>query len=212
MIPANHLLAFTLASFALIVIPGPSVLFVISRSLVLGRRGGLMTVLGNEIGVYVQVLAVALGVGAVVAGPAALFTVIKLVGAAYIVCLGVRAIRRRDEFIVADRAGAAPKSNWRVLREGFVVGVANPKLVVFFAAVLPQFVDRQAGHVPLQLLVLGAIFVLIASASDSVWALAAGTARNWFTRSPERLARIGRGGGLVMIGLGASVALTGRPD
>ena len=212
MIASDHLLAFVLASFLLVVVPGPSVSFVISRSLVLGRRGGLMTVLGNALGVYVQVLAVAVGVGALVAGSAALFTTVKLIGAVYIAFLGVQAIRHRHSFITTFARGGAPRSTWRVLREGFVVGVANPKLVVFFAAVLPQFVDRSAGRVPAQLLTLGAIFVLVALMSDSVWALAAGTARNWFTSSPRRLARIGGGGGLVMIGLGASLAVTGRPE
>ena len=212
MIPTDDVVAFVLASFALVVIPGPSVLFVISRSLVLGRRGGLVTVLGNGIGVFVQVVAVALGVGTLVAGSAQLFSAIKLIGAAYIVYLGVQAIRHRQNLSTALARGSAPKSTARVLREGFVVGVANPKLVVFFAAVLPQFVDRSAGRVPLQLLTLGAIFVGIALICDSAYALVAGTARAWFSRSPDRLARLGGGGGLVMIGLGASVALSGPPD
>jgi threonine/homoserine/homoserine lactone efflux protein len=210
--PTNHLLAFTLASFALIVIPGPSVLFVISRSLVLGRRGGLLSVLGNELGVYAQVVAVAFGLGAVVASSAAVFTVVKLVGAAYIIFLGVQAIRHRRDFTAAVTQRHEARSSGRILWQGFVVGVANPKVVVFLAAVLPQFVDRSSGAVWLQLLVLGAIFTAVALISDTTWALAAGTARAWFTGSPRRLARLGCGGGLVMIGLGASVALTGRPD
>src|SRR5260370_21969280 len=96
--------------------------------------------------------------------------------------------------------------------DGFLVGVTNPKVIVFFAAMLPQFVDRQAGSVPLQIIVLGAIFAGIALLSDSGWALAAGTARAWLARSPRRLAAPGDTGGLVMIGLGATLALTGRRD
>ena len=99
-----------------------------------------------------------------------------------------------------------------MLRDGFIVGVSNPKAIVFFAAVLPQFADRSAGQVPVQLLLLGAVFMAIALVSDSMWAIIAGTARSWFARSPRRLELIGGAGGLVMIGIGASLALTGRKD
>lgn len=208
----THLWAFVLTSCALIAAPGPSVLFVITRALVLGRRAALATVVGNALGVYVQVMAVAFGIGAVVQRSVAVFTALKLLGAAYLVFLGLQAIRHRRTLSgLFDRAtGSAGLA--RVLREGFVVGLANPKSVVFFAAVLPQFVDRGAGRVPLQLLVLGAIFLLIALVSDSVWAIAAGSARGWFERSPRRLAYLGGAGGVAIIGIGARLALTGRQD
>ncbi len=212
MVPTGHLLAFALTSFALIVVPGPSVLFVISRALVLGRRAALATVIGNAAGFYVQITAVAFGLGAIVERSIAVFTVIKLVGAGYLIYLGVRAIRHRRALTTLFEPDASPRSLRRVLREGFVVGIANPKVVVFFAAVLPQFVDRGAGHVPLQLLVLGGVFLVIALVSDSLWAVAAGAARSWFARSPERLAHLGTGGGLVMIGIGARLAISGRND
>jgi threonine/homoserine/homoserine lactone efflux protein len=99
-----------------------------------------------------------------------------------------------------------------MMRDGLLVGVTNPKAIVFFAAVLPQFADRAAGHVPVQLLTLGAIFIGIALISDSMWALAAASARTWFTRSPRRLELIGGASGLAMIGIGASLALTGGKD
>jgi threonine/homoserine/homoserine lactone efflux protein len=143
--PIHHLLAFVLTSFAIVLVPGPSVLFVITRSLTLGRRAGLATVVGNATGVYVQ-----------------------------------------------------------------MVGIANPKTIVFFAAALPPFIDRGAGDVPLQLLVLGGIFFAIALVCDSTWAIAAGTARAWLMRDPRRLERIGGAGGVVMMGLGVRVALSGR--
>jgi len=98
------------------------------------------------------------------------------------------------------------------VRDGFIVGASNPKAIVFFIAVLPQFVDRSTGHVPAQMLLLGAIFLAIAVLCDSSWALAAGTARGWLARSPRRLELVGGTGGLVMIGIGASLALTGRKD
>jgi len=212
MIPTEHLLAFTLTSIALIVVPGPSVLFVISRALVLGRRGAFLTVLGNSAGLFLQVFAVALGVGALVERSVVVFTVIKLGGAAYLVYLGVQAIRHRQELASVLVKAEAATGRRHVLREGFVVGVSNPKSIVFFAAVLPQFVDRSLGRLPLQLLLLGTEFVLLAMVLDSVWALAAGAARDWFARSPERLSTLGGVGGLLMIGIGARLAVTGRHD
>jgi len=212
MVAADHLLAFALISFALIIVPGPNVLFIISRSLMLGRTAGVGTALGGQIGVYVQVAAVAFGVGAIVERSVAVFTVLKLAGAAYLLYLGVQAVRHRGELGTALTARTEPKSIRRIVRDGFLVGVSNPKAIVFFIAVLPQFVDRSAGHVPAQMLLLGAIFVAIAVFCDSTWALVAGTARTWLSRSPRRLELVGGTSGLVMIGIGASLALSGRSD
>jgi threonine/homoserine/homoserine lactone efflux protein len=212
MIPADHLLAFALIAFALIIVPGPNVLFIISRSLMLGRTAGVGTALGGQIGVYVQVAAVAFGVGAVVERSVAVFTVLKLAGAAYLVYLGVQALRHRRSLAAALGTPAEPKTIRRIIRDGFFVGLTNPKAIVFFVAVLPQFVDRSAGHVPVQMLLLGAIFMAIAVVCDSTWALAAGTARAWLARSPRRMEIIGGTGGLVMIGIGASLAVSGRSD
>lgn len=107
---------------------------------------------------------------------------------------------------------APERGGLRTLGEGFAVGVANPKTMVFFAAVLPQFVDRAQGHVPVQMLLLGLVFNVIALVSDSVWGLVASAARDWFARSPRRLSAVGGVGGLAMIGLGVTVAATGRKD
>jgi threonine/homoserine/homoserine lactone efflux protein len=212
MIPASHLLAFALIAFALIIVPGPNVLFIVSRSLMLGRTAGVGTALGGQIGVYVQVAAVAFGIGAVVERSVVVFTVIKLAGAAYLVCLGVQALRHRRALAAALGSQMEPKTIRRILRDGFFVGLTNPKAIVFFVAVLPQFVDRSAGHVPAQMLLLGAIFIAIAVVCDSTWALVAGTARAWLARSPRRMEIIGGTGGLVMIGIGASLAVSGRSD
>jgi threonine/homoserine/homoserine lactone efflux protein len=212
MLPTGHLLAFTLVSFALIVAPGPSVLFVISRSLMLGRKAGIGTALAGQAGEYAQVVAVAFGVGALVERSAAVFTVIKLAGAGYLIWLGVQAIRHRRSLSAALTEVTARTSLRRIVRDGFTVGVTNPKSIVFFAAVLPQFTVPAAGHVAEQMLLLGAIYIAIAALSDGGWALAAGTARGWLTRSPRRLELIGGTGGLVMIGVGASLAVTGRSD
>ncbi|HEV7804437.1 MAG TPA: LysE family translocator [Solirubrobacteraceae bacterium] len=210
MLPTEHLLAFMLLAFVLVAVPGPSVLFVVTRSLTLGRSAGIATVLGNAAGVYAQVVLVAVGVGAIVQESIAVFTAIKLAGATYLVFLGVRTFRHRRSLVDALYIPAQPKQLRRMLSDAFVVGVANPKLIVFFIAVLPQFVDRAAGSVPLQLLTLGAVFCTIAVLCDGVWALAAGAARTWLVRSPRRLAALGGTGGLVMVGLGAGLAVSGR--
>jgi threonine/homoserine/homoserine lactone efflux protein len=211
-VPTGSLLAFAATAFALIVIPGPSVLFVISRGVALGRRAAVATVLGNAAGAYAQVVVVALGLGALIERSATLFTAVKLVGAVYVVFLGVQAIRHRQRLASVIDAATAPRGTRRILREGSVVGITNPKSAVFMAAVLPQFTDPARGHVPLQLLLLGLVFVAIALVSDTTWGLAAGSARAWLGRSPRRLEALGGVGGLVMIGLGVRLAATGRQD
>jgi threonine/homoserine/homoserine lactone efflux protein len=208
----THLLAFTLAALLLIAVPGPSVLFTVSRALTLGRAAGLATVAGNTVGEYVQIAVVAFGLGALLERSVLVFTMIKLAGAGYLIFLGVQAVRHRQRLAEALGATLEGKSRSRIVADGFVVGVGNPKAVVFFAAVLPQFVNRAAGHVTAQMLMLGALFVGIALISDSGWALAAGSARAWLGRSPRRLELIGGTGGLVMIGLGATLAVSGRHD
>ena len=212
MISGAHLLAFVAASVVLVVIPGPSVLFVVSRTLVMGRRGGMTTVVGNSLGGLVQVLLVAVGVGTLVERSVVAFTALKLIGAAYLAFLGVQAVRHRRALPGAFTASARPKSTARVLREGFLVGATNPKGTVFFVAVLPQFIDRTEGAVPLQLLLLGLIFLVVGLVNDTAFAFSAGAARSWFERSPRRLERIGGFGGVTMIGVGVALAFTGRPD
>jgi len=212
MLPLPNLLAFLAAAIVLVIMPGPTVLFVVGRSLALGRRGGLLSVVGNAIGLVPIIVAVAFGVGAIIAESVVIFTVLKFAGAAYIVYLGVQAIRHRRRTAVAMAAGVAPKSTGRMLGEGFLVGITNPKTIAFFLAVLPQFVAPEAGWVPGQLLLLGGIFVGLALLSDGAWALAAGSARDWFARSPTRIERLGSTGGAMMIGLGGALALTGAKE
>ncbi|GGM65606.1 LysE family translocator [Dactylosporangium sucinum] len=212
MVSADRLLAFAAMSFLLILIPGPSVLFVIGRALAHGRRAALTTVVGNTLGACMLVAAVALGIGSVVERSVVVFTALKLAGAAYLVYLGVKAWRERDAMHASFADAEPAHSGLRTFWEGFTVGVSNPKTIVFFAAVLPQFVDRAQGHVAVQLLVLGLIFNAIAVVSDSVWGLVAATARDWFASSPRRLSLVGGVGGLTLIGLGVTVAVTGRKD
>jgi threonine/homoserine/homoserine lactone efflux protein len=211
MVSTEQLLAFGVAALVLIAIPGPSVVFVVGRALAYGRGVALCTVLGNSVGLLVVLVLVALGLGAVVQQSAAVFTVLKLAGAAYLVLLGAQAIRHRHGATVDDVAPTTPLSRRRAVRQGFVVGVSNPKAFIIFAAVLPQFVDR--GHdVRTQMLLLGLLAFVIGLCSDSVWALLASRLRSWFDASEKRGAAMGAAGGISMIGLGVGIALTGRAE
>jgi threonine/homoserine/homoserine lactone efflux protein len=211
MVDTSTLAAFVLASFILVVVPGPSVLFVISRGVALGRKAAVLTVLGNETGLLIQVLLVAAGIGSLVERSVVAYEVLRLAGAAYIVYLGVQAIRhRRALSTVLDVT--ATRSSRHIVREGFVVGITNPKAIVFFTAVIPQFVDPDGAAVPLQMVLLGLISVTVAFVSDSAWGVLAGTARAWLSGAPHRLERLGGAGGLMMIGLGTRLAVTGRRD
>ncbi|TGA98821.1 LysE family translocator [Streptomyces sp. MZ04] len=214
MVSTDRVLAFAAMSLLVIVIPGPSVLFVVGRALAHGRRTALATVLGNLIGSYVLVVAVAWGLGALVATSAAVLMGVKLAGALYLVYLGVQAFRHRKEMRVAamDAPAGERRGDLRTVADGVFVGVTNPKGIVFFAAVLPQFVDHSAGHVPLQMMVLGLVPVAIGLITDTLWGLCASAARSWFARSDRRLSMVGGAGGFAMIGLGVTVAATGRAD
>jgi threonine/homoserine/homoserine lactone efflux protein len=213
MLPTRHLLEFLLTVYIVILIPGPSVLFVVSRGVALGRRAALATVAGNATGFALQLVLVSIGVGSIVARSDAVFSALKLLGAAYLVLLGVRKIRDRRELASAvGGADATPKSLRRIIREGFFVGATNPKGVLIFTAVLPQFIDRSRGHVTLQLALLGSICIAIALLSDGAWAIASGTARQWLGRSTRRLERLTATGGVMLIWLGVGLALTGRKN
>lgn len=210
--PTDKLLTFALAAFVIIVIPGPSVLFTIGRALSAGRRGAFISLVGNSVGCYLQVIAVAAGVGAIVQESVTVYTVIKYVGAAYLVYLGVQAFRRRHALSAALGTPVVARTERRLFLDGVIVGVSNPKMIVFYTVVMPQFTDPGRGHVWAQLLILGAFVPVIAIACDSVWAFAAGSARVWLANSPRRLAAVGGAGGLAIVGLGVTVAVTGQRD
>jgi len=207
----DQVIAFGVAALILIAIPGPSVVFVIGRALAYGRGVALASVVGNSLGLLTIVFLVALGLGVVVEESIVVFQVLKLAGAAYLVYLGVEAVRHRKEFLTQDQSASAGKAmTWRRgIRQGYVVGVSNPKAYMILAAVLPQFVDRAIGHVQLQLLLLGLLAFVIGLVSDSTWALVASQLRQWFVRSPRRGEAVGAVGGASMIGLGVGLALTG---
>jgi threonine/homoserine/homoserine lactone efflux protein len=209
---AGDLAAFAVTAFVIIVIPGPSVLFIVARALAHGRRASVLTVAGNTAGEYVQVAAVAFGVGLLAERSVAIFTVLKLFGAAYLVYLGIQTFRHRRSLAAALAPEPETQPAHRYFLQGFVVGISNPKTVIFLVAILPQFVTRASGAVPAQILLLGLVFSAIALVSDSIWGLAAGTVRSWFARSPRRLGLVGGVGGLSIVAIGVSLAVTGRKD
>ena len=200
----NQWIAFVVASILFIQVPGPSLLFTIGRALTVGRRDALLSVVGNGIGITVQVFLIAVGLAAVVTASAAAYTVVKVAGATYVIWLGIQAIRHRAD---ARAALGNPVKGGRgkSLRTGFIVGVTNPKTIVFFVAFLPQFVNAGAGHVGVQMGLFGVVFGTLAITSDTVWALAASKARDWFARKPKRLDKLGATGGAMMVGLGATM-------
>ena len=212
MITGDQVLAFGLAALILIAIPGPSVVFVIGRALSYGRGIALATVAGNSLGLLAIVLFVALGLGVIVQESVLVFMILKFAGAAYLVWLGVQAIRHRKGFDVSDLGeGVAPAlSTTKAIRQGFIVGFSNPKAFMILGAVLPQFVDRGAGHVQLQMLLLGLLAFGIGIVSDSLWAVIASQLRSWFNASPKRGEAMGVIGGGSMIALGVGLAATGN--
>jgi threonine/homoserine/homoserine lactone efflux protein len=210
MFDLHRLGAFAITAFVIIVIPGPSVLFAIGQALAHGRRAAVASVFGNACGVYIQAVCVAVGIGAVVQRSIAVYAALKLLGVAYLIFLGTRALltrRGRHEHEIA----ATPAVRTR-FRDGLTVGATNPKGFVLFSTILPQFVDRAAGSVPIQMLGLGLVAAGIAVVSDSAWAMLAGTARDWFARAPRRADHLQRAGGVMMIAVGVNLALARRHE
>jgi len=201
--------AFVLTGMVLVVVPGPSVLFIVGRALAHGRRVALVSVAGNMSGVLLVVGVVALGFGTIAAHSIEVFTVLKLVGAAYLVYLGVQTIRHRGELAAAVEEPAGPLTA-RIYRQGVVVGATNPKVLVLFAAILPQFTDPAAGVPGVQMVVLGVLFAVLAAGVDAIYAVGAGAARGWLATSPRRIRRLGASGGVLMIALGTGLAVAAR--
>ncbi len=190
----------------IILAPGPSVLFVIARAIAWGRSIAVLTVLGNTIGALLLSSLVALGLGPILSRYELAYIAVQWGGGLYLIYLGIDALRHRAAH-AADMTNQGPvaPTALRSIRDGFWVGVLNPKAVVFFAAVLPQFVDIDGGHVTGQLLFLGLVFAILAFLSDGSWGLLAGTARAWLATDERRLVALRITGGIVMVVLGLAV-------
>lgn len=205
--PATVLL-FLAAAIVIAVTPGPGIFYVAARTLSGGRSEGLASSFGTGLGGLVHVAAGAIGVSALVMASAQAFTALKLVGAAYLVWLGVGMIRRARLPLAPDRVDAA--GPWRAFREGVLVEALNPKTAAFFLAFLPQFVDPQQGHVALQFVALGLVSVTLNTLADIAVVLMASSVRGGLAGRPKLLQRLREGSGLVICGLGASLALVKR--
>ena len=203
---ASAVVGFLAVSLAVIVVPGPSVVFAVSRAVVAGRRNALLTVLGNASGLFVQIAVIALGLGYVVTESDTAAMVLRLIGATYLVWLGIDTIRHRHSASQALDLDA-PRATVTPWRDGFMVGVTNPKSLVVLAVLLPRYADSDASPVQFQMLALGALFCAIAIVSDGSWALGAAGARRWLASDPRRLAQTSVAGGVVMIALGLFLAL-----
>jgi threonine/homoserine/homoserine lactone efflux protein len=207
-IAPGTLAVFALAALAILAVPGPAVVYIVTRSIHQGRAAGIASVLGIHVGTLVHLTAATAGLSAILVSSASAFTVVKLLGALYLVAIGIRTLLGRGDAGAADTQ-RAPRRRRRDFAEGVVVNVLNPKTALFFLAFLPQFVDPSHGRAWLQILVLGLTFMGLGLVTDSIWALAAGTAGETLRRS-RRWALVQRyvSGG-VFVGLGLVTALSG---
>ena len=201
----THLPLFILASGVLIITPGPAVLYIIARSVDQGRRAGLVSVCAIEVGNFMHVLAATLGLSALLLSSALAFTIVKYLGAAYLVYLGLRKLLSSDTIHLSGNS--RPQSLRRTFSQGVVVATLNPKTALFFVAFLPQFVDPSKGAVAAQMLFLGCIFVMLAVISDSMYALLAGTVGQWLKSSRSVLSAQRYVIGTLYIALGVTAAL-----
>jgi threonine/homoserine/homoserine lactone efflux protein len=207
MMPALSTIAlFLLAALGLLLIPGPSVLYILTHSVAQGKRAGLASVLGIELAGLIHAIAAALGLSALLLTSALAFSIVKYLGAAYLIYLGVRTLLAREER--QQTAVSAPKSFSQLLTRGFLVNLLNPKTALFFYAFLPQFVNPARGAVAGQMLLLGALFVLLASCTDSLYALLGSTVGKFLTRNTgfRRLQRYVTGSIYIVLGVTAAIA------
>ena len=207
MIPdASTLALFVAAALALLLVPGPAVLYIVARSVEQGRSAGLVSVVGVHLGSLVHIAAAAVGLSSLLVSSAVAFNVVKYLGAAYLLYLGIRALMSRVE---RDDVEVRPAPLRKLLRQGAVVNILNPKTALFFLAFLPQFVDPAAGHAALQIVFFGLVFVALGFVTDGLYALLAGTAGNWLRSSRAYAALQRYVSGTVFIGLGLAAAFSG---
>ncbi len=209
MVIPSRLTEYIVAAMVIILAPGPSVLFVIARAISWGRKTAVFTVAGNVTGSFVLSVFVALGLGPILQRSDLAYKGVQWGGGLYLMYLGIDAIKHR-ELHAADmtQQGNDAPGVVKSIRDGFWVGALNPKAIVFYAAVLPQFIDRERGSVTGQLILLGAIFSALAFISDGSWGLLAGTARQWLATDSTRLEKLRAAGGSIMIFLGLAVLIS----
>ena len=194
---------YVVTAILIILAPGPTVLFVIARAISWGRVAAVASVLGNNVASFLVSLLIALGLGPILQSSTIAFVSVQVAGGLYLIYLGIQAIRHSEIHAgdMTNVVGSKP-TFFQSAKDGFIVGALNPKVWVFMAAILPQFVDREAGHVTSQLILMGAIFAGLAFCSDTTWGIIAGTIRKWLATETKRLVRMRVTGGAVMILLG----------
>jgi threonine/homoserine/homoserine lactone efflux protein len=207
MIPPEKLALFIVSSIALLVVPGPAVLYIVTRSLSQGRGAGLASMAGVNAGALTHTLAAALGLSAILVSSALAFSVVKYVGAAYLVFIGVQQFLSKKGAL--ENIELKRDSLQRIFTQGYIVSIFNPKLALFFFAFLPQFVDARHGSVTVQMLVLGLTFVTLAAISDGTYAMLSSSLGRWLNRNPKLASRQKYVTGSVYVGLGLTAALTG---
>jgi threonine/homoserine/homoserine lactone efflux protein len=208
MFPSHtSLLIFISTAALLLAIPGPAVFYILGRSIGHGRDAGLISALGIGVGTLIHTAAAAAGLSALLVSSATAFRVVKYLGAAYLIYLGVQKLRHDESF---DASADAPRTTLtRVFAQGIVVNVLNPKTALFFFAFLPQFIDPGRGHVATQILCLGILFACMGTISDSLWALFSGTVAHRLRGNPRMMRAQRYVSGGMLISLGVATALAG---
>jgi threonine/homoserine/homoserine lactone efflux protein len=208
MITGRNLVEFVIACVAIILIPGPSVMFTIARAVAWGRMTAVLTALGNACGMLMLSVFIALGLGPLLQRSEILLQFVQVLGGLYLIYLGIDAYRHRQEH-AADmvKVEEIKPSNFQIMREGFTVGALNPKALVFFSAVFPQFVDSSLGSITFQLLIFGVIFSILSFLLDGTWGFLVGSSRDWFVTSRNRLVVLRTIGAVVMMVLGIAVII-----
>lgn len=210
MVSLDQLLSITLACIVLIVAPGPSVMFIVGRALSYGRASALATVAGNSLGAYTAAVLVACGIGLVLRESEAFLSVLRIAGALVLIWLGYKAIRERKAMAPRPAGAAGTRDLALAMRQGYWVGLTNPKALIVFAVILPQFVRPEAGHATAQMLLLAIAPVAVGLCTDMAWALAATRARNWLSGSRRRNEAVGAVGGTLVMGLGVAMLVSNK--
>jgi threonine/homoserine/homoserine lactone efflux protein len=211
MLPSHSQLLFFITTAAiLLAIPGPAVLYIVGRSIGQGRNAGLVSALGIGVGTLIHTAAAAVGLSALLVSSATAFSLVKYLGAAYLVYLGVQRLRSKESLAAASDAAAPRVTLARVFSQGIVVNVLNPKTALFFFAFLPQFIDPSRGHVAMQVLSLGVLFACMGTTSDCLWALFSGSVAGWLRNNQRWMRNERYVSGGILISLGVATALAGH--
>ncbi len=208
MIIGSKFTEFIYAAIAIMIVPGPSVLFTIARAIAWGRVTAFLNVLGNALGLLVLAQVIAFGLGPILQNSQTLLALVQALGGLYLIYLGIDAFRTRT--IVSQNVSVAKENkpaNLVIIKQGFLIGLSNPKVLVVFSAVFPQFVDPTAGSITIQMIQFGIIFAILAIIFDGLWALLVGSGRDWIAKSQSRLVTLRALGGVLMIALGAWVVI-----